>query len=164
MKKQKKKKSNFLGFIIVLLIALFFLYLIYNNYNSNKIETIEFTNSYYNVYSEKLVPDNYINYILDLQQLRLDEFTDPITEYAYLYKDSLNLRNQINFENNNRCITYNLKNKIQAYNNSKKELIKQFEAIYPTPKKIYWNQYIENLKNQDSEQIELKLKEIQTCN
>jgi hypothetical protein len=165
MKKIKNKnKYSFFGFIIVLVIILVFLYLIYNMQYSKKVDSVNFINNYYNIYSERLVPNQYMNYIIDLQKLDIPEITDPIIEYVYLYQNSLNISYQINSEKYNDCITNNLKNKMRVYNNSKKELLKKFEDFSIKPKGVYWHKYIENLKDIESNKLEEELKQIQSCN
>jgi hypothetical protein len=159
-----KRKTSFLGDVLILVFLLGIIYLIYTGITYNKISEIKFINYKYGLYPENLVSENYMDYISELGELKLKKYTPQIINYNLLYKDSINLKYQINSEIKNGCISNKLLTKIRIYNNSKKELSNEFKAIYPYQKDLYWSQYISALDNTESNKLEIKLKKLPICN
>jgi hypothetical protein len=164
----KERRTTFLGDMIFIIILVLVIYLSMTLLSGNQITKLSKINNIYGVSQDNLIPVNQDAYIADLSLLSDNLHTKPIIDYINLNKDSIKINKLVNYNliTNNNCISRTLYLQINSFVQKQDTLLDTFEKLdSPKLNKIYWNQYIENLRDRDEyRDLKIEIIKLEICN
>lgn len=161
----KRKPTTLLGHLVILAITALIVFLFIGfiaNFQINKISKI---NEEYLITSSYLIPENYLEYKLKLEELNQDKYTTPITEYIGLMLEARKIDRYLEYSQlETRCVTRITLTRIEMQIQNKEILLDRFNYTYSKKlEKIYWSSYIDSITNYNIEGIKEKALELEMC-
>lgn len=162
-----KRNSSFIGDLIVVILIVLALFLVLNQINTKKIEKIQKINQEFNIKKDNLLSKNQEKYITNLEKINLEKITNPIIEYNNIVKRARDINRSLNLSilQNKKCIKKDLSLEINSYLIDKKRLLEEFKNQDSKKlDKIYWDKYIESLRETTSiQEISNAIKTMPVC-
>jgi hypothetical protein len=164
----KEGKTTFLGDLIFIIIRVLTIYLAMTLLTGNQIKKFEKINDKFGVSEDNLIPSNKAAYIADLSLLNDTTHSKPIIDYIYLNDDSIKINKMVNLAvlEDKNCISRTLYLEINSIAQNQDALLDEFESLDSSKlNKIYWNNYIENLRNNnDYRTLRIEITKLDICN
>lgn len=144
-----RKPISVVGHIVILIVVIIAAYFLITSIANYKINRIQKVYDKYMVTKNDLIPDEYISYVTELKKLGYKE-TAPIVDYVYLTEEAKKLDRGVRYAvTQNECITRTTVARIETQIEDRDKVLEGFNNTYSKKlNNIYWDTYIDILKNQ----------------
>ncbi len=160
-----RKPGTILGNVIFLIITGVIIFMFISFVSNYQIGRIEKVNNNYLISSNYLVPENYEEYKYTLEELKIEKYTESMIEYIDIIIEARKIDRYLEYSHlETRCVTRKTLAAVDMQIQNKMLLLEKLQ--YSNSKKlekIYWNRYIESLKNYPIEEIKIKAQELELC-
>jgi hypothetical protein len=158
-----KKKTSFIYDILIILLISIFVYLAYIIVVPSNYSQINQIYEEYSVSNDLLIPENRTEYISALQSVN-NYSASLIVDFILLDIETEKLERNIKSNILYDCVPSDLYRLFESYLIKKNALLDSFkESNNITNQKLYWSQYINNLKQNNIQQIYENVKNLERC-